>query len=67
VLGTLEAPEDVATLRSAWESAAPSLQAAEVIHASTERLPLHRQAWLLALLIVLLSAEWAVRRAGGGF
>ena len=67
VLGTLDAPEDLATLRNAWEAVAPTLQAAEVIHASTERLPLHRQAWLLALLIVLLSAEWAVRRAGGGF
>ncbi|MDA0728497.1 MAG: VWA domain-containing protein [Bacteroidetes bacterium] len=66
-LGILESPEDLEELASRWEAAAASMSAQDVVHTTNERLPLHHQTWLLALLLFTLTAEWTLRRAGGGF
>jgi len=65
-LGALNAPSDLPQLRAAWEDFSASISAQDVVHMSSERLPLHAQLWLLAALLTLLTAEWALRRAGGG-
>ena len=65
-LGTLNAPGDVGSLKQAWTAFGRSLNAQDVVHTSTERLPLHAQIWLLMVLLGLLTTEWAIRRLGGG-
>ncbi|MGB1385213.1 MAG: hypothetical protein ACPG6N_08200, partial [Flavobacteriales bacterium] len=65
-LGALNAPSDLPQLRAAWEDFSASISAQDVVHMSSERLPLHAQLWLLVALLTLLTAEWALRRAGGG-
>lgn len=65
-LGTLDAPNDVDALKEAWGAFGRSVNAKEVVHASTERLPLHAQIWLLLVMLGLLTSEWAIRRLGGG-
>lgn len=65
-LGDLNRPEDVALLRDAWKTWSLGLGAKDVVHASSERLPLHAQTWLLVVLLGLLTAEWTIRRSSGG-
>ena len=65
-LGTLDTPEDVGALKEAWGAFGRSVNAQEVVHTSTERLPLHAQIWLLLVMLGLLTSEWAIRRLGGG-
>ena len=65
-LGTLHTDDDVTALTASWEAFASATPAQDVVHSSSERLPLHAQLWLLISLLTLLTAEWAIRRAGGG-
>lgn len=65
-LGDLNRAEDVALLRNVWRNWSPGLDAQDVVHASSERLPLHAQTWLLFVLLGLLTTEWIIRRASGG-
>ena len=65
-LGTLHTDDDVTALTASWEAFASATPARVVVHTSSERLPLHAQLWLLISLLTLLTAEWAIRRAGGG-
>ena len=65
-LGALNESDDVAMLKAQWADKAQDIEAPRIVHSSTERLPLHLQSWLLVMLLVLLTAEWAIRRAGGG-
>ena len=65
-LGTLDAPDDVGALKEAWSAFGRSVNAQDVVHTSTERLPLHAQIWLLLVMLGLLTSEWAIRRLGGG-
>jgi hypothetical protein len=53
-------------IREAWAAFANRTPSQDIVHMSSERLPLHAQLWLLVTLLVLLTAEWAIRRAGGG-
>jgi hypothetical protein len=66
-LGTLRSSEDVDALASRWSTVVASMSAQDVVHTTNERLPLHHQTWLLVLLVLTLTAEWTLRRAGGGF
>ena len=66
LLGVLNEPADIDDLQIKWIQFASNLTAEDVVHTSSERLPLHTQWWLLMLLLGLLSMEWALRRAGGG-
>ena len=65
-LGTLDQPQDLERIRQAWAAFANRTPSQDIVHMSSERLPLHAQLWLLVTLLVLLTAEWAIRRAGGG-
>ncbi|MEE2919331.1 MAG: vWA domain-containing protein [Bacteroidota bacterium] len=65
-LGTLNTPNDLNGLKEAWLTFRKSVNTRDVIHTSTERLPLHAQIWLLVVLLGMLSAEWSIRRLGGG-
>ena len=65
-LGTLTQEGDIGNLRAAWETFSSSLEARDVVHTSSERLPLHAQIWLLVVLLALLATEWAIRRSAGG-
>lgn len=65
-LGVLNDQEDVANVKSAWAKYSSALPSQDLVHTSSERLPLHAQIWLLVTLLLLLTAEWAIRRAGGG-
>ena len=65
-LGTLETSDDVDSLKSSWVAFGRSLNAEDVVHTSTERLPLHAQIWLLLVLLGLLTSEWSIRRLDGG-
>ena len=65
-LGTLDEPQDLEGIRQAWAAFANRTPSQDIVHTSSERLPLHAQLWLLVTLLVMLTAEWAIRRAGGG-
>ena len=65
-LGTLNTPNDLTGLKEAWLTFRKSVNTRDVIHTSTERLPLHAQIWLLVVLLGMLTAEWSIRRLGGG-
>lgn len=65
-LGTLNTTEDVGFLKEAWSAFGRSVNAQDVVHTSSERLPLHAQIWLLVVMLGLLAVEWAIRRLGGG-
>jgi len=65
-LGVLNTESDATQIRSEWEQYAELLPSQDVVHTTSERLPLHAQLWLLVTLLTLLTAEWAIRRAGGG-
>ena len=65
-LGTLSQPQDLDAIRQAWMTFVSATPSQDIVHTSSERLPLHAQLWLLVALLVLLTAEWAIRRAGGG-
>ena len=65
-LGTLQRPDDVTNLKQNWENQVSSFQTQDVVHTSSERLPLHAQIWLLVAMLVMLTSEWSIRRLGGG-
>ena len=65
-LGALERPADVTNLKQNWENQVSSFQTQDVVHTSSERLPLHAQIWLLVAMLVMLTSEWSIRRLGGG-
>ena len=65
-LGALHTAADLPNLEAAWREFASSLTTQDVLHTTSERLPLYAQLWLLVALLALLTSEWALRRAGGG-
>ena len=65
-LGALSGTDDLEGIRLAWDDFAAQTESQDVVHTSSERLPLHAQLWLLLTLLLMLTAEWAIRRAGGG-
>ena len=65
-LGTLDEPSDMAKLRARWAEETAQLSAQDIVHTSSERMPLHDQTFLLVALLASLAIEWALRRAGGG-
>ena len=65
-LGALSGTDDLEGIRLAWDDFAAQTESQDVVHTSSERLPLYAQLWLLLTLLLMLTAEWAIRRAGGG-
>jgi hypothetical protein len=65
-LGVLNTASDLSGIRASWEQYAGLLPSQDMVHTTSERLPLHAQVWLLVALLLLLTAEWAIRRAAGG-
>lgn len=64
-LGTLNDSNDMEEIGQAWAAFADGTESQDVVHTSSERMPLHAQLWLLLTLLIMLTAEWAIRRASG--
>ena len=64
-LGTLDTPMDATELQRAWDAFSAKISAQDLVHMSSERQPLHAEAWLLVVLLALLTTEWAIRRSAG--